>query len=83
MPECLDIEKETSREDAQTAAVQAAVESAIENMRQKLLSGDFKMTVGEFARLLELRKELSADKIRHVKVTWVEPLMITEPVSET
>ncbi len=62
-------------------AIRSAVARAIESMTDKLNSGDFKMTVAEFARLLELQKELSAGSIRHVKVTWVEPLDQTEFVS--
>ena len=83
MPDCANIDGTTAEKDARTKAVQEAVDKAIDNMRSKLLDGDFKMTVGEFARLLELRKELSADNIRHVKVTWVDPLLQMEPASET
>lgn len=78
-----DIDQTNEPEEARKRAVQEAVDTAIENMRSKLINGEFKMTVGEFARLLELRKELAADTIRHVKVTWVDSLSTTEPVPGT
>ncbi len=78
-----DIDQTNEPEEARKRAVQEAVDTAIENMRSKLINGEFKMTMGEFARLLELQKELAADNIRHVKVTWVDPFEQTEPVSET
>jgi hypothetical protein len=32
-----------------------------------------KVTVGDFVRLMELQKEIDANKPRDIKVTWVEP----------
>lgn len=80
MPDRTDTEMS---EDIQRTALQGAVTSAIERMQERLASGEFKMTIAEFTRLLDLQRELSAENIRHVKVTWVDPFNKTEPVTET
>lgn len=49
------------------------VEKAIHSIEDKLESNDFKATLGDFIRLLELQKKLQVDQPREVKVTWVEP----------
>lgn len=50
-----------------------SVKKAIELFEQKLAQGEVKPTVGEYVRLLELQKEISADEPREIRVTWVEP----------
>ena len=34
---------------------------------------DFKVSIGDFVRLLQLRKELEQELPREITVTWVEP----------
>lgn len=63
--------------------VQAAVALAIKKMLVMLEAGEFKMTVGEFTRLIEFQKQISVDNIGHVKVTWITPFDETEYSSET
>jgi hypothetical protein len=63
--------------------VQSAVASAIDKMLKMLKEGEFKMTIGEFTRLMEFQKEILAENIRDVKVTWVNPFDETDYVSET
>jgi len=56
------------------------VNEAIKEFEQKLKEKEIKPTVGDFIRLLQLKKELKADEPREIKVSWVEP---GEPESAT
>lgn len=37
-----------------------------------------KASLGDYIRLVQLRKELEEDEVREIKVTWVEPEVVTE-----
>lgn len=39
----------------------------------KLVSGEYKASIGDFIRLLQLRKELEDERPREITITWVEP----------
>ena len=43
------------------------------NVESKLDNGDFKASIGDFVRLLQLRKELEEERPREITVRWVEP----------
>ena len=68
---------------AEKGSVAEAVSWAVAAMTEKLKNGEMKPTVAEFIRLLDLQKELLADDIRHIKVTWVDSLNGTESTTET
>lgn len=51
----------------------ACVDKAIRKIEEKLEQGEVKATVGDYIRLLELKKQFLADQPREIKVTWVEP----------
>lgn len=50
----------------------AAVEEALETVWQKLGGESSKPSVADLIRLLQLRKELNADKPGNITVRWVE-----------
>lgn len=77
MPEDEDIE---AVDEEQT--VQSTVTAAIGKMMNLLKSGDFKMTIGEFIRLIEFQKQLSADNISQVRISWEDPFDETDCVSK-
>jgi len=51
----------------------ALVEQAIQQFGEKLENNELKSTVGDFIRLLQLKKELLEEAPREIKVSWVEP----------
>jgi len=49
------------------------VRKAIETIETKLGEGDFKFTIADLVRLLQIEKELEPDSApRELKVTWVD-----------
>jgi hypothetical protein len=50
------------------------LEKAIATMEKKIAEKDFKPTVAEYLKLLQLEQELDQDEAKEIKVTWVEPL---------
>jgi hypothetical protein len=49
------------------------VRKAIESIEAKLGAPDMKPTLADLLRLLQMEKEMDADKTREVRVRWVEP----------
>lgn len=49
------------------------LDKLLSRIEAKLLGEDFKATVGDFIRLLQLRKELDEERPREITATWVEP----------
>lgn len=45
----------------------------LEKMKGQMKSENFKGTLGDFIRLLQLQRELAQDRPGEIKVTWVEP----------
>ena len=59
---------------AASAANRAAViRQLLKKLEQKLGSEEFKASLGDYIRLLQLQKELDQDELKEIKVTWVEP----------
>jgi len=48
-------------------------EQLLQLVEAKINSADHKTNVGDFIRLLQLRKEINEERPREVTVTWVEP----------
>ncbi len=67
---------------AEKGSVSDAVSWAVAAMAEKLKAGEIKPTVAEFIRLLDLQRELLAEDVRHIKVTWVDSLSETEFTTE-
>jgi hypothetical protein len=49
------------------------VKALLKKLEGKLSSKEFKGTLGDFIRLLQLQRELDDERPAEIKVTWVEP----------
>jgi hypothetical protein len=70
---------EISRRSKKEARV---VQKVIESIEEKIEAKEIKATLGDFIRLLQLRKELEEEQPREIEVTWVDPCE-DAPASET
>jgi hypothetical protein len=54
---------------------------AIEGFESRMKAQDFKPTVAEYLKLLQMEQEMDAteDKPKEIKVTWVDPALMSEP----
>jgi hypothetical protein len=54
---------------------------AITCAEERIASSDFKPTIAEYLKLMQLKKELEQeyDQAKEIKVTWVEPALTSEP----
>jgi hypothetical protein len=59
----------------QKVRVQELLATAIEKLKQRFDEMDFKPSVGDYLKLVELEEQLEqgSDAIKEIKVTWVEP----------
>jgi len=57
------------------------VQSVLDSIQQRVKVEEIKATLGDFIRLLQLRRELEEDELREVDVTWKDPSE-EEPVPE-
>lgn len=57
------------------------VQGVLDSIGQKVQSDKIKATLGDFIRLLQLRRELEEDQPRNIEVTWIDPSE-KEPASE-
>jgi hypothetical protein len=48
------------------------IQKVIEGIETKLETEELKATVGDFIRLLQLRKELEEEQPREIEVTWID-----------
>ena len=63
-----------------TTAKQIAV--VLDKVEKQLGTGDFKATVADYIRLLQIQKEFETTKPRNIEVTWVESLKETKSDNE-
>lgn len=49
------------------------LDKVIRDFENKLENGEVKLTVGDFVRLVQLRKDLHEEEPKEIRVTWVEP----------
>lgn len=49
------------------------IDALLKSIEEKLKHPDFKVSIGDFIRLLQLRKEMEQELPREITVTWVEP----------
>lgn len=50
-----------------------AIEGILQNFEEKLTTADVKATLGDYIKLLQLKKELGDEAPSKIEVTWVEP----------
>jgi len=51
----------------------ALVNKLLKSIEQRLEKDELKATLGDFIRLLQLKKELEDEEPREIEVRWVEP----------
>jgi hypothetical protein len=64
---------ENWRDVQERVRVSEALEKAIKAVEAKIKSKDFKPTMAEYLKLMQVEKELKQDDAKEIKVTWVEP----------
>ncbi len=55
--------------------------SVISKMEQKLQNEDFKLTIADIGKLMQMEQELEQGEAKEIRVPWVEPAATSE--SET
>ena len=61
------------QEIKQQIRISELLANAIKNMEERLKSTDFKPTLGDYLKLLQLEKEMEEGAPSEIRVTWVEP----------
>jgi hypothetical protein len=53
---------------------------AIEGIEKRFKADDFKVTVGDYLKLVQMEKEIEAEDLdaKEIKVTWVEPTVASD-----
>jgi hypothetical protein len=59
--------------DSERARVSETLDRAIKSVEGRIQANDFKPTIAEFLKLVQLSKELAQDDVKEIRVTWVEP----------
>ena len=79
--DCRGCERRNAVEVNERVRVSEFLEKAIQSAEARLTSSDFKPTIAEFLKLMQLKKELEQeqDGTKEIKVTWVEPAVTSEP----
>jgi hypothetical protein len=54
--------------------------AVVQKMEGKITANEFKPTLADFLRLVQLEKEIGEEEPKEIKVTWVEPV---KPSTET
>ena len=60
------------KEAKEKIRVSELLEATITKMAEKLKSDDFKPSIGDYLKLVQLEQELEEDGAKEIKVTWVE-----------
>jgi len=61
--------------DSERARVSETLERAIQSVEERIQAKEFKPTIAEFLKLVQLSKELAQDDVKEIRVTWVEPVV--------
>jgi hypothetical protein len=60
------------KRDGEKARVMKLLTDAISKMEAKFEADDFKPSIGDFLKLVQIEKELGQEMAKEIKVTWVE-----------
>lgn len=52
--------------------------SVIEKMEEKLATNEFKPSLADYLKLVQMEKEIGDEAPKEIKVTWVEPVKPSE-----
>ena len=61
------------KEIKERARASVLLEKAIAGIEDRLQSKEFKPTMGDYLKLLQMEKDLEQEETKEIKVTWVEP----------
>ena len=51
----------------------------MEDLGERVKSKEFKLTLGDYLKLLQLEKELEDAGPKEIKVTWIDPAITSKP----
>jgi hypothetical protein len=54
------------------------LDQAIVGIEDRFKAKDFKPTMGDYLKLLQMEIDLEQEEIREIKVTWVEPSVTSD-----
>ena len=54
------------------------LENAIGKLEQKIKADDFKPSMADYLKLMQLEKEFEQEQVKEIKVTWVAPAPASE-----
>ena len=54
------------------------LDKAIVGIEDRFKAKDFKPTMGDYLKLLQMEIDLEQEEIREIKVTWVEPSVTSD-----
>lgn len=57
----------------QSIRISELLEKAISTLQARLEAADYKPTVGDFLKLLQIEKDIDEEAPKEIKVTWVDP----------
>ncbi|HEY1342928.1 MAG TPA: hypothetical protein VGF59_35745 [Bryobacteraceae bacterium] len=52
---------------------------AIKGVETKLQSPDYKPTVADYLKLIQMEQEIENESAKEIRVTWVEPTTVSSP----
>jgi hypothetical protein len=58
-----------------TLRISELLATMIQKFEDRLKSDDFKPTLGDYLKLLQMEQEIEQESPKEVKVTWVDPVM--------
>ena len=61
-----------SEPDVKKKSQAEVVQGLIEQVEKRLAGADMKVTLADYIRLVQLRKELEEEAPKEIKVTWIE-----------
>ena len=54
-------------------ATKDAIKAALDQFENQMHKPDFKLSLAEYLKLLQIEEELDQESPKEIKVTWVEP----------
>ena len=55
------------------------LESALNKLGERLQAQDFKPSIADYLKLMQIQKEFEQEQVKEIKVTWVAPAPASEP----
>lgn len=74
---CKDCER--WQEIKQKFRISEVLTHALDDLDERVKSKEFKLTLGDYLKLLQLEKELEEVGPKEIKVTWIDPAATSKP----